>query len=89
MKKEKLLEKIYHGEDSSLQLSPEEASTITNILVKKGYAVCITGGDFEGEYTVSWCYAGTPEDLNFSDYGNICFSNSDWLASLEEGDYEE
>jgi len=48
-----ILEKVPHGEESSLGLCEEDAISLCKILLKNGYAVCLTGGDLEDEVRVS------------------------------------
>lgn len=93
-----VLEKVPHGEEGMLgNLSFEEATQIMRILVDKGYAVCMSGGDIGNEYRISWLYAGGSGDLNWADYNQVVFTHADFLddyinaynASIEADDEED
>ena len=84
-----ILKNIPHGEDGSLQLNEEDAIAMTKILVKNGFAVCITGGAFGDELNVSWVYAGGDDDLNWADYEKIAFFNTDYLEDYPQAYHEE
>ncbi len=89
MKHEELMNKIYHGEEGSLDLSFEDAQTLAKILLARGYAVLLTTGDIGDDVKVSWTYAGTSDSLNVAHRNEVVFSNADYLGMLEMGDYEE
>lgn len=89
MKYEELMNKIYHGEEGSLDLSFEDAQTLAKILLARGYAVLLTAGDIGDDVKVSWTYAGTTDSLNIAHRNEVVFGNADYLAMLEMGDYEE
>ena len=89
MKYDELIHKINYGEDTYLNLSLEEAMTISNILLNKGYAVLLTGGDYGDYVKVSWTYAGDMDNLEYADRENIIFSSSDYLNMLVFNDYED
>ena len=97
MKKERLqgfwrdsiLEHIPHGEDGSLQCNEEETHILTKLLVKKGYAVCITGGDIGDDVRVSWIYAGDVGNLDWADYDQIIFSHIDYLEDYPQALQED
>jgi len=74
-----VLDHIPHGEEGSLECTEDEAITLSKLLIKKGYAVCLTGGDFGDEVRVNWLYAGSDEDLSYADYNNVVFSSTDYL----------
>lgn len=74
-----VLEHIPHGEEGSLQCSEEDVATLIKILLKRGYAVCLTGGDIGDDVCVRWVYAGDTEDLNYANYDNVVFTNIDYL----------
>lgn len=89
MKYEELMNKIWYGEEGSLDLSFEDAQTFTKILLARGYAVLLTAGDIGDDIKVSWTYAGTPDSLNVAHRNEVVFSNADYLGMLEMGDYED
>lgn len=89
MKYEELMNKIYRGEEGSLDLSFEDAQTLAKILLARGYAVLLTTGDVGDDVKVSWTYAGTTDCLNIAHRSEVVFSNRDYLVMLEMGDYED
>lgn len=89
MKYNELMNKIYRGEEGSLDLSFEDAQTLAKILLARGYAVLLTAGDIGDDVKVSWAYAGTTDSLNIAHRNEVIFSNADYLTMLEMGDYEE
>lgn len=89
MKYEELMNKIYHGEEGSLDLSLEDAQILAKVLLTRGYAVLLTAGDIGDDVKVSWTYAGTPDFLNVAHRNEVVFSNADYLGMLEMGDYED
>ena len=74
-----VLEKIPHGEDGGLQLKEEDAISVARLLLRYGYAVCLTNGDFEDNIQLNWLYAGNVDNLDYSDYNNIVFTSPDYL----------
>lgn len=78
-----VLKHVPHGEEGSLQCTEEEATTLSRLLLKKGYAVCLTGGDFGDQIAVHWFYAGG-EDLNWADYEGVVFTSVDYLEDYPE-----
>ena len=89
MKYEELMNKIYHGEEGSLDLSLKNVQTFAEILLARGYAVLLTAGDIGDDVKVSWTYAGTTDSLNVAHRNEVVFGNADYLGMLEDGDYEE
>ena len=89
MKYNELMNKIYHGEEGSLDLSFKNAQTLAKILLARGYAVLLTAGDIGDDVKVSWSYAGTTDSLNVAHRNEVVFSNADYLGMLEMGDYED
>ena len=89
MKHEELMNKIYHGEEGSLDLDFKNAQTLAEVLLARGYAVLLTAGDIGDDVKVSWTYAGTPDSLNVAHRNEIVFSSADYLGMLEMGDYEK
>ena len=88
--KEAILEHIPHGEDGHLgNLKWEDAITLQKLLLKNGFAVCITGGDFEDEYVVAWVYAGDAQNLDYANYENVAFFHIDYLEEYPEAYYKE
>ena len=87
--KDAILEKVPHGEEGHLQLDFEEVVTLQKILLDKGYAVCVTGGDCKDEYKISWIYAGTSADLDWADDSQICFTSVDYIEDYPEAYYRE
>ena len=84
-----------HGEEGSLQLDYEDACQIMKILVNRGYAVCISGGDIGDDFKVSWVYAGSSEDSKWANYDGIIFTSMDWYEDIlnyyqqEVNEYED
>ena len=89
MKYTELLEKIYHGEEGSLDLNFEDAQVFAKILLARGYAVLFTAGDIGDDVKVSWSYAGTTDSLKVAHRSEVVFGSADCLGMLENGDYEE
>ena len=89
MKYNELMNKIYRGEEGSLDLSFENAQTFAKILLARGYAVLLTAGDIGDDVKVSWTYAGTTDSLNVAHRNEVVFGSADYLAMLEMGDYEK
>ena len=87
--KDSILKHVPHGEEGSLECTEEEAIILTRLLVKKGYAVCITGGGFDDDVNVSWLYAGSDKDLNWANYDNVAFFNVDYLEDYPQAYYED
>ena len=85
--RDNVLEKIPHGEEGSLQLTLDEAFEISEILIKKGYAVCIAGGDIGDTVKLSWIYAGDTDNLTWADYSNIVFTHADYISDYPEAYY--
>ena len=87
-----VLEKVPHGEEGHLQLEYDDAVALQKILVNRGYAVMITGGDCGNDYRIAWIYAGAEGDLHWADADQICFTHIDYIADYPEAyqkDYEE
>lgn len=84
-----ILEHIPHGEEGSLQCNEEEAIILAKLLIKKGYAVCITGGDVGDDVMVSWIYAGDTENLAWANYDNIVFTSYDYLDDYPQAVQED
>lgn len=87
--KKSVLEHVPHGEEGSLQCTEEEMLILSRLLLKKGYAVCLTGGDFGDEIRVSWVYAGEVDALNWPDYDNIAFTSVDYLNAYPQAYMED
>ena len=87
--KEAILEHIPHGHEGELTLNWEDAIALEKILIKNGYAVCITGGDMDDELRVSWLYAGTVESLDYADYEQVVFTNIDYINDYPEAYYAQ
>lgn len=79
-----VLENLPHGEESSLNLSPNDAIAFITMMLKNGYALCVTGGDIGDDWKVSWLYAGTSDNLNYPDYNNVIFSSIDYFEDYPE-----
>lgn len=84
-----VLSKIPHGEEGCLQLSKEDAFKLCEILINGGYAVCLTGGDFDNNIEVRWIHAGTSEDTNWADYDEVAFFSVDYLEDYPQALEEE
>ena len=79
-----VLEKMPHGEEGTIELNWDDAVTWAKILNRIGYAVLLTGGEFEGEVTVRWLYAGDTDNLSYADYGKVVFSSVDVFEDYPE-----
>jgi hypothetical protein len=79
-----ILENVPHGEEGYIQFEPEEAFKLSEMLLKRGYAVCLTGGDIGDDVRVSWIYAGDTDSLMWADYDNIVFTSVDYLEDYPE-----
>lgn len=79
-----VLEKIPHGEEGRLELEEEDAVTIVRILLRYGYAVCLTNGDFGDKVRLNWLYAGDVDELDYSDYNNVVFTSPDYLEDYSQ-----
>ena len=77
--REAVLDHFPHGEDGSLVLDKDGALKMIDILMARGYAVCLTGGDIGDEIRVSWIFAGDTDNLKYPDYANIVFTSADYL----------
>lgn len=86
---EELLNKIYMGQEGSLQLNWSDCCTLQEILLKQGYAVLVTGGDVGDKYRIDWVYAGNSDNLNYADRLRVCFGSEDYLSELELGNYRD
>ena len=86
---QELLEKIYMGQEGSLHLNWVDCCVLQKILLKKGYAVLITGGDIGDEYRIDWVYAGDSNNLDYANRARVCFCSNDYLDMLESGDYKD
>ena len=89
MKYKELMNKIYRGEEGSLDLAFEDAQILAKVLLARGYAVLLTAGDIGDDVKVSWTYAGTTDSLNVAHRNEVVFGSADYLGMLEMGDYEE
>lgn len=87
--REDVLKHVPHGEEGTIDLDWEDAFTWAKILNRKGYAVLLTGGEFEGEVTVRWIYAGSNDNLDWADYGQVCFTHAEYIESYPEASNEE
>lgn len=86
--KKAILENVPHGEDGNLQVREEDILDFIKILLKYGNAVCITGGDFEDMYKISWFYAGG-DNADWADYNMVAFFNQDYLDDYPQALYEQ
>ena len=87
--KKQVLENVPHGHEGQLELEWEDAITISKILLKNGYAVCLTGGEMGDEIKLSWLFAGSYENLDWADYGQVCFTHAEYIESYPEASSEE
>lgn len=78
---------IMDGQEGSLNLSFDEAAALSKILLNRGYAVLLTGGDFKDEVRVDWKYAGNINDLKYADRKNIVFGSPDYVQILIDDEY--
>ena len=84
-----ILKHVPHGEEGQLELEWEDAITISKILLKNGYAVCLTGGEMGDEVKLSWLFAGSYENLDWADYGQVCFAHTDYIESYPDAFIKE
>ena len=78
-----------HGEEGSLQLDERSAIILARILLKKGYAILLTGGDIGDDLRVSWLYAGDVDNLEYSNYDNVVFAPLDaWYDYLDGAEHD-
>lgn len=82
--RESIFEHVPHGEDGSLQCTEDEAVILCRLLLKKGFAVCITGGDIGDECNVNWIYAGSTDNLQWANYDNIVFTSYDYIEDYPQ-----
>lgn len=82
-----LINGIVNGGEGFLNLPPNDAFTLAQILLKKGYAVLLTGADIGDEIRVEWRYAGVSGNLNYADRRNVAFGERDFVEMLACGDY--
>lgn len=88
MKHSELINKIHHGEEGFLYLPFDDFVTLAKVLLNRGYAIMITGGEVEDEYRIDWAYAGNHDDLDYANREMVVFGSNDFLEMLEFGDYE-
>ena len=86
---QELINKIYMGQEGSLQLNWGDCCTLQEILLRNGYAVLVTGGDMKDEYRFDWVYAGDSNNLDYANRSKVCFCDDDYLGMLESGDYKD
>lgn len=89
MKQSELINKIHHGEDGFLILPFEDCMTIAKVLLNRGYAIMITGGEMQDESRIDWVYAGNHDNLDYAKRDMVVFGSNDYLEMLEFGDYEK
>lgn len=87
--RDEVLKHFPHGEEGKLQLDPDNAAVLCKILIDKGYAVCITGGDIGNDVYLHWIYAGDTDNLSFSNYDNVVFTPADYLWDYPQAYYED
>lgn len=87
--RKRILKNIPHGEEGSLALDTEEdVACLCKILLNRGYAICLTGGDGD-DVIVHWLYAGDIGHLSYSDYENVVFTSTDYIEEYPQAYYEE
>ena len=74
-----VLDHIPHGEEGSLECTEDEAIILSKLLIKKGYAICLTSGDIGADVKVNWLYAGSDIGLNYDDYNMVVFTSIDYI----------
>lgn len=79
-----ILDNIPHGETSFLNLDKENAMKLCDILLQKGYAVCLTGGDIGDDIRVAWLYAGNSGSLDYPDYNNVVFTSINYIEEYPD-----
>lgn len=83
-----MVKKIVDGGEGFLELEFEDAATIANILLKKGYAILLTGGPIGDEVRIEWKYAGESGNLNYANRGNVAFGEPEYIEDIANGNYE-
>ena len=86
---DEVIKGIVHGEDGSIQLKMEDAVTFANILLKYGYAVLFTGGDFGDMVRIEWKYTGDTGNLTYANRENVVFGSPDFVDMLAFNEYTE
>ena len=76
-----ILSKVPHDHDGEFEGSENDVSEMAKILLRNGYAILVTPGTFENEYSIHWLYAGTTEVLHEAQYKEICFAR---VETIEE-----
>ena len=74
-----ILNHFPHGEESSLDLNPDDAFEFAKLLLRNGFAVCLTGGDLGNDIRVNYLYAGTTDDTRYANYDRVVFTSTDYL----------
>ena len=87
--KEAILKNVPHGEEGSLQVDEEDALVLMRVLLNRGYAICITGGDMGDDWNVHWLYAGDTGNLSWANYDNVVFTNPDYIEDYPQAIQEE
>ena len=72
-----------------MNLGEEDAFNLSKILLKNGYAVCLTGGDLGDDIRVAWLYAGTEGNFDWSNYDQVVFTSIDYLDDYPEAYHDE
>lgn len=80
--------KIVYGGEGYLNLSFEDAMTLANILLKRGYAILLTGGDIGEDVRIEWKYAGYAGNLQYADRANVAFGEPSYIEDIATGNYD-
>lgn len=79
-----VLEKVPHGQEGTFNFAKEDAIAMMELLLKNGYAVCVTGGHIGEDWRIDYVYAGDTENLDYADYQNVAFTSTDYMDEYYE-----
>ena len=74
-----ILSKVPHSHDGEFEGTEKDVSEISKILLRNGYAILVTPGTFENEYSIHWIYGGTTDYFNEAQYEEICLMGTETL----------
>lgn len=79
-----VLEKVPHGQEGTFNFAKEDAIAMMELLLKNGYAVCVTGGHIGEDWRIDYIYAGDTDNLDYADYQNVAFTSMDYMDEYYE-----